>query len=421
MSWVAAAIGGGALLGLGGSMMAADSQSDAIESAARTQKDGQMYAADIQKEMYDKQSSLQQPFLQTGYSGNSMLQSLLAGQPVTGYDPSWRQLSNQELAKIDPNFRPTTPYYTNDTYEDGRLVTRVGADRPKITTQVPTAAQLPTAGEIPTLANLPSYDNVVGQQKLPGYDSVVGKPDLPKFDNYVTAPTLPNYDEMVTNAQFEESPVYKALMEQGTRNLNRNLASRNLQGGGQAVTSLRDMGTDITAKEYTNQFARNQSRYSAALDQALQKYSQNKERYSAALGEANTSYDRSKERYSGLLGEANTTYDRSKERYAGLLDSSLNQYNAELKTYGIKTDLANSQYGRLTDMLKVGQGAAGSIGAASQNYGNSAANTAMEGANNLANAQLAQGQNKANLYSSIGQLPMQLGGLAIQAKGAKLF
>ena len=49
MTWVAAAIGGSALLGLVGSSQ----QAGAAESAAQTQLAGTKYAADIQKQMFD--------------------------------------------------------------------------------------------------------------------------------------------------------------------------------------------------------------------------------------------------------------------------------------------------------------------------------------------------------------------------------
>ena len=49
MTWVAAAIGGSAVLGYLGSQ----NQAEAAKSAAQTQLQGTQYAADIQKQMFD--------------------------------------------------------------------------------------------------------------------------------------------------------------------------------------------------------------------------------------------------------------------------------------------------------------------------------------------------------------------------------
>lgn len=88
MSWVAAAIGGGALLGAGGSVIAGNQQAKGQKRAARTQQN-----------MFDTVVGQEQPFLQAGYGATTRLLELLGlgGTPggVTGSPLSFEDWSAQ--------------------------------------------------------------------------------------------------------------------------------------------------------------------------------------------------------------------------------------------------------------------------------------------------------------------------------------
>jgi len=66
MPWVAAAIGGSALLGAYSANRAAGEQSDAATRAAETQAAASKYAADLQQQQYRENVERQQPFYQAG-------------------------------------------------------------------------------------------------------------------------------------------------------------------------------------------------------------------------------------------------------------------------------------------------------------------------------------------------------------------
>lgn len=66
MSWVAAAIGGSALIGAIGSNMAAGTQADAQQQAAQTQQG-----------MFNTINAQEQPFIQSGYGATNLLNQLL--------------------------------------------------------------------------------------------------------------------------------------------------------------------------------------------------------------------------------------------------------------------------------------------------------------------------------------------------------
>ena len=81
MTWVAAAIGGSAILGLVGSRQ----QAKAAERAAGMQSEAAQYAADQQREMFELINKQQAPYREAGYGAltriGEMLPSLTA--PVT--------------------------------------------------------------------------------------------------------------------------------------------------------------------------------------------------------------------------------------------------------------------------------------------------------------------------------------------------
>jgi hypothetical protein len=66
MPWVAAAIGGSALVGAWSSSKAAQGQADAATQAAEAQSAAARYAADLQQKQYEENVARQQPFYQAG-------------------------------------------------------------------------------------------------------------------------------------------------------------------------------------------------------------------------------------------------------------------------------------------------------------------------------------------------------------------
>lgn len=80
MSAVAAAIGGSAVLGLGGAYM----QANAAKDAAGMQESAAQYAADQQRQMYEEQRSDQQPWRQAGAQALSQMQDPYFQQTFSG-------------------------------------------------------------------------------------------------------------------------------------------------------------------------------------------------------------------------------------------------------------------------------------------------------------------------------------------------
>jgi hypothetical protein len=117
MTWVAAAIGGSALLGFLGSQ----NQASAAQSAAQTQLQGTQYAADIQKQMFDTLNAQQAPYRAAGQTALTQIQNMLpyfTGQP-TAQDiqniPGYQFGLNQGLGSVSQAANVASPGSNVDT------------------------------------------------------------------------------------------------------------------------------------------------------------------------------------------------------------------------------------------------------------------------------------------------------------------
>jgi len=93
MPWVAAAIGGSALLGAYSADRAANTQAAAAERAAQAQLEASRYASDLQQQQYRENVQRQQPFYQAGVNA---LPELVAASKYTPF--------GQEQFQADPGY-----------------------------------------------------------------------------------------------------------------------------------------------------------------------------------------------------------------------------------------------------------------------------------------------------------------------------
>lgn len=136
VGWAAA---GAAVAGLAGAAMSADASKD----AARTQRDASMYAADVNREMFDVSRAQQQPFMQSGYAANDVLSRLMGLAPTAGrsganvagggQDASQSQWGQANGQLVGDTYLPpgtTTKDVGNGWYEVWNGGQRVGTLRP---------------------------------------------------------------------------------------------------------------------------------------------------------------------------------------------------------------------------------------------------------------------------------------------------
>lgn len=201
MSWVAAAVVGGAVIGGVASNQSAKKAANAAKGGAET-------SASTQLAMYDQNRSDMMPWLQTG---KSALQKLAALSGVS-YGGTGAGERTQE------NFDPKA--YLRDN---------------------PDVAADPYWGQRP-------YENYL-----------LGEPYGAHEFSYINAPgsgagagTQPDY------SGFMESPDYKFALEQGTRAANSGLAARGLSNSGRALKELTRFGQGLASQQlntYRNSLA----------------------------------------------------------------------------------------------------------------------------------------------------------------------
>ena len=95
MSWIAAAIVGGAVIGGGVSYLAASKGAGAVSDAANTAAGAQNNATQVANEQFNKQVELNQPFYDVGKGAIPDFQKMLSG----GYDMKESPAAQYELRK----------------------------------------------------------------------------------------------------------------------------------------------------------------------------------------------------------------------------------------------------------------------------------------------------------------------------------
>lgn len=224
---ISGAVMGGALLA--GGLAAADSNRKAINTAADASANASKDANALQKYMYDKGVSLNQPFYESGLAALPYLQSAILGKPVSTPDNAYKQLSADEIAQLNKD-EPTVDLQQGQN-ESWSI--------PQITGNY---------------NGIPLFQNV--------NFSSLGVPAQPKYDTAKTWYRGPNGDIVSTQPTTQlsyspaESPVASYARQIGQRNLMRALGARGLAGSGLAAYKLGQLNSEIAAGDYDKQIAR---------------------------------------------------------------------------------------------------------------------------------------------------------------------
>ena len=181
------------------------------------------------------------------------------------------------------------------------------------------------------------------EQFKPFYDAGVNAlSGMQNAPSGAEAPTLPSPD-----IKFEFDPndqMYKIQQEEGEESINRALAARGMYNSRPGINALSDFNRKLIAQETQNQYGR-------AVDQ----------------------------------------YGR--------------EYSSAIDKFNIENTLAQQNYGKYQDIVKLGAGAASSMGQNALSTGGGVANTATQGGNTQANLAVQQGQAQAGMWQDIGSMP----------------
>lgn len=383
------------LISAGVGLLTSSKSSGASKAAAQASAEAQKYAADLQKEMFDKALALQEPWRQAGYNAlNQLNQYLGMGQlpSIDSFGSLNQAPTNQFNLSIDGL----------EIGEDGQVSIKK-PEHPGPEYQWIKDATNANTGVTPThddyLAAVAKYEQDVktweaaggkdgadvgavagsdAEPQAPGpyaYSSVTGEmgeapqagiPEVPlpeslqNIENALAdynsgpeytydpsqAPTSLSSGELLS--QFQASPDYAFRQTEGINALDRSAAARGSLFSGRQGKAITDYASNLAAGEYGNWYGR---------------------------------------RFNEDVRDYNRAWNDDQRRYGRLVDT----YNRGYSSYG---DYLN----RLSSMAGVGQTAVTNQQSAAQNYANAGQVTA----NNLSNIYGAQGAAEAQKWQDFG-------------------
>lgn len=246
------------ILGIAAPIVSGMMGSDAAESASNAQVESTREANKLQREMFDKQVALQEPFRQGGLAAQNKLMTLLGLSPrrSAGGTPSSRMGPSGPRPMLQPAVNALDPaamraqLLPQFTKPGGQMVYD-----PAVGDMVNPPQMIDEEG---LQAAMQSQQQPQGQEVDQLQDGM-GDPDDPEYGSLMkdfaeVDPTLSMRD--FSMADFEQDPGYKFRMEQGQEALERGAAARGGLYSGAAGKALMDYGQGMGAQEYGAAFNR---------------------------------------------------------------------------------------------------------------------------------------------------------------------
>jgi hypothetical protein len=218
------------------SLIGSSMQSSAASSAAAQQSAAADRAAQLQKEMFEKQIGLQEPFRQAGMAGQNRLMELLGlrvpAQAGVGGAPAMRSEADLRNALAS---QYTTPASTRT----------IGGRESEYTVDVP--ASINEAGLAAAIRNAQAQD----QAALTAYQAQQAQA-APSAD-------FGKYARDFGMSDFQADPGYAFRLAEGQKALERTAAARGGLLSGAALKAATRYGQEAGSQEFTNAFNRYQT------------------------------------------------------------------------------------------------------------------------------------------------------------------
>jgi hypothetical protein len=217
-----------------------------------------------------------------------------------------------------------------------------------------------------------------GLEDFPGVDPTAGARQYQQQIEDMPSLSLPELDLGSFDYAFDPNdPTYQYRQKEMEETINQAAAARGNYNSRPVINALAEGNIALTADESQRQFGR-----------ALDTYNTN---ISTALSQYGADYGRSQDLYGS--------------KYGKLTD-----------LYNISQNIGATDYSKILDAIKIGQGAAGTAGQGAMATGQGLANTYGNLGSTLAQTNLASGQAMSDMWGGIGQTTGTVGSLALLKK-----
>lgn len=284
---------------------------DASRKAANTQADTARQAAALQKQMFEKQIELQEPFRQGGLAAQNRLLQYLGLQ--TGAAPKVRTQAELRNALMGQYQNPLTPaqqaggYY--EDYESGGEAG--GTSRRWVPTPAGGGANGYNEAGLDAAIQAAMAEDQAAQQ---AYQAQQQSPDFGK------------YTRDFGMQDFQQDPGYAFRMSEGLKALDRQAAARGGLISGGALKASQRYGQDLASQEYMNAFNRYQTNRANQLN-PLQSLMGAGQTAANTLGTAGQDYaNQAGEAYMGAGNARASGYIGQANALVGGLNQGINAY-----------------------------------------------------------------------------------------------
>lgn len=292
MPWIAA---GGAVLG---GLIGAGASSDAAAAQAASAD----RAAQLQKEMFEKQISLQEPFRQAGLTAQQRYLNMLGLQ---GQAPTARSEAEIRNALAAQYMRPGTEGRYETSYAG------MGGD---------------AGGERVFVPGTPGVSDEAGLNAAVQAAMAQDQAAQQAYQAERQAPGFGKYARDFGMEDFQQDPGYAFRMSEGLKALDRQAAARGGLISGAALKGAQRFGQEAASQEYTNAFNRYQTNRANQL-QPLQSLMGTSQTAANTLGTAAGNYAQGAgEAYMGAGNARASGYMGGANALTGALNQGLNMY-----------------------------------------------------------------------------------------------
>jgi hypothetical protein len=288
----------GIIGGIAGGLIGAEASSDAAAAQAAAAD----RAAQLQKEMFDKQISLQEPFRQGGLSAQQRYMQYLGLQ---GAAPTARSEAEIRNALAAQYMRPGTPGRYETSYVG------MGGDAGGQQVYIPgTEGISDEAGLSAAVQSAMAQDRAAQQA----------------YEAERQAPGFGKYARDFSMEDFQQDPGYAFRMSEGLKALDRQAAARGGLISGAALKGAQRYGQEAASQEYTNAFNRYQTNRANQL-QPLESMMRTSQTAANTIGNAAGTYAQGAgEAYMGAGNARASGYTGQGNALVGGLYQGLNMY-----------------------------------------------------------------------------------------------